>query len=72
MDPQSYRFPVYSTKGGGLVRPVNGAYVFVSESDLPGLGVGEIMPKNWWIVPANQLAVQLDNEQWIKWQKSLL
>lgn len=54
---KKYRFPIWGTQGGGLVREVNGAYVFVEPPpDFPNLTVGAIMPSEWGIAPANDLA----------------
>jgi hypothetical protein len=49
-------YPVYGTQGGGLVREINGTLIFVAKPDCPGLDVGDTMPEQWGIVPANQLA----------------
>lgn len=55
-----YNFPVFATQGGGLVREVRTdkgyKYIFVEKPDCPGLDVGDFMPQEWSIVPANQLA----------------
>ena len=53
---REYKYPVWGTQGGGLVREVNGAYVFVEQPDCPSLDVGDTMPDEWGIVPANQRA----------------
>ncbi len=53
-----YNFPVYGTQGGGLVEEVApDLYVFVVAPEAGmGLGVGDYMPKEWGVAPANQLA----------------
>lgn len=52
-----YGFPIWGTQGGGLVREVNGVYVFViAPPNCPGLGVGDTMPDEWGITPANEAA----------------
>ena len=51
-----YDYPVYGTQGGGLVREVNGAYIFVEKPNCPGLDVGDTMPTEWDIIPANTQA----------------
>lgn len=54
---KKYNFAVYATQGGGVVREVNGSYVFVEAPPLGmGLGIGDIMPEEWGIIPVNQQA----------------
>ena len=53
MVEQKFNFPVYATQGGGLARRVGEVYVFVTDSDCPGLGIGEIVPQEWDLIPAN-------------------
>jgi len=67
MAVRDYNFPVYYTQGGGLVREVEVAdecyeYVFVEAPPSEfGLVVGDFMPKEWDIIPANEPArKQLD------------
>ena len=64
-----YNYPVFGTQGGGLVREVNKSpftYVFVEKPDCSGLDVGDMMPKEWDIIPANQAARDLiGHEQWM-------
>lgn len=55
---KQYNFPVYGTQGGGLVREVNGAFIFIEKPDCPGLDVGDVMPQEWGIVAANDLALR--------------
>ena len=54
----NYDFPVFGTQGGGLVREVNGKYIFVEKPQCPGLDVGDEMPDEWGIAPANLAASQ--------------
>ncbi len=53
MPEREYKFPVWGTQGGGLVREANGMYIFLEKPDCPGLDVGDEMPEEWGIVPAN-------------------
>jgi hypothetical protein len=53
---QEYDFPVYGTQGGGLVRRSGDHYVFVEKPNCPGLEVGDKMPDEWGLAPANQAA----------------
>jgi hypothetical protein len=60
---QKYDYPVYGTQGGGLVRRVGNQCIFVEKPDCPGLDVGDTMPTDWDIIPANQLARNvIDND----------
>lgn len=59
---RNFNFPVWGTQGGGLVREVNGTYIFVTKPDCPGLDVGDEMPAEWGIAPANDLALQDHSE----------
>ena len=55
-------FPIFSTNGGGLVRQVGktDTYVFVEEPDpSTNLHVGDTMPEEWGLAPANQAAMDL-------------
>ena len=55
----AFPFPVWGTQGGGLVREAgtSGVYHFVQapEPDM-NLGVGDTMPREWGIAPANTAA----------------
>lgn len=62
-DPKQKQYPVYATQGGGLVRPVDDTFVFITSSNVPGLEVGDIMPTEWGIIPANKWAMEEINEQ---------
>lgn len=60
-EQKTYAFPVWGTQGGGLVREIktsNGyRYIFVEAPPFGmGLGVGDFMPEEWDIIPANQQA----------------
>ena len=59
---KTYNFPVFGTQGGGLVREIKTdkgyKYIFVEKPDCPGLDVGDFMPKEWDIIPANRQALQ--------------
>jgi len=62
-EAEKYDFAVYGTQGGGLVRWVNGAYVFIERpKDFPELTVGSFMPSEWDIIPANDAAHMEINE----------
>ena len=59
---RTYNYPVFGTQGGGLVREVSQSpfiYVFVEKPDHHGLDVGDTMPNEWDIIPANQAAIDL-------------
>ena len=53
---RDYRYAVWGTQGGGLVREVQGTFIFVEKPQCPGLDVGDEMPQEWDIIPANQQA----------------
>ncbi len=53
---REYRYPVWGTQGGGLVREVGGKFIFVEKPDCPGLDVGDEMPAEWGIASANEHA----------------
>jgi hypothetical protein len=55
--PKTYDFPVYATQGGGLARRSGDTYIF-EESPPPemGLGVGDVVPREWDLIPANSAA----------------
>ncbi len=55
---RDYAYPVWGTQGGGLVRLVGDQYIFVTKPDCPGYDVGDDMPKEWGLIPANNLATQ--------------
>jgi hypothetical protein len=63
---RDYNYPVFGTQGGGLVREVSQnpfSYVFVEKPDCPGLDVGDTMPKEWDLIPANQAARDLLDQE---------
>jgi hypothetical protein len=50
-------YPVYGTQGGGLARNVNGVFIFIERPrGQPTLNVGDDVPVEWDMVPANQKA----------------
>lgn len=53
---QDYKFPVYATQGGGLVRFVRDRPIFITKPDCPGLNIGDRVPRDWDMAPANDLA----------------
>lgn len=60
-DEKSYDFPVFGTQGGGLVREVRAAsgyeYYFVeAPKQCPMFRVGDRMPEEWGVTPANSAA----------------
>ncbi len=59
--PESFLFPVFGTQNGGLVRRSGDWYEFVTKPNVPGLDVGDVMPPNWGVVCANQLARDEDD-----------
>lgn len=58
-----YKFPVYGTQGGGLVREIDDSFYFVEAPDCPGLTVGDKMPEEWGLVPANAAARRVFEEE---------
>lgn len=67
MNAQQFNFAVFGTQDGGLVREVGGKWVFVeappNHSDIK---CGEIMPREWGIVPANDLAWEMMSQKVIQ------
>ena len=60
-DQKTYNFPVFGTQGGGLVRELktNSGYKYIFVEAPPqgmGLGIGDFMPEQWDIIPANKQA----------------
>jgi hypothetical protein len=52
-----YAFPVYGTQGGGLARKDGDKFFFVEAPDeIMNLKVGDEVPHEWGIVPANEHA----------------
>ena len=60
---REYGYPVYGTQGGGLVREVNGIFIFIEKPNCPGLDVGDEMPSKWDIIPANNKARRICEQQ---------
>lgn len=61
---REYNFPVWGTQGGGLVREVApNKYIFVEKPDCPGLDIGDFMPEEWGIIPANRPAREQVREE---------
>lgn len=60
---RTYRFPVWGTQGGGLVREVGGKYIFVEKPNCPGLDVGDELPEMWDLIPANSMAREADAKE---------
>lgn len=55
---EQYNFAVFAAQGGGLVRRVGNAFIFVEAPNCPGLEIGDEMPKEWDFQPVNKLAQQ--------------
>lgn len=74
MTTREFNYPVFGTQGGGLVREVNGKFIFIEKPNCPGLDVGDEMPAEWDYQPANELArSQLQDEEFpflsVPWDK---
>lgn len=54
-------FGVWATQGGGLVKKDGEDYVFVEAPDGMGLEVGDKLPDQWDLIPANRAAVYEDS-----------
>jgi len=62
---RTYNYLVWGRQGGGLVWQVNGTYIFVEKPDCPGLDVGDEMPEEWGVIPANTHARdEMDKAEW--------
>lgn len=64
---REYKFPVFGTQGGGLVREIKTTegfkYIFVEvPPEGMGLGIGDDMPEMWDIIPANRQACEAIRE----------
>ena len=58
---KKYPFAVFNTSGGGLVRRDGSTFTFIikpNQEAWPGFDVGDRMPDDWGVDPANQLAEQ--------------
>mgnify|MGYP001578523602 FL=1 len=54
---REFNFPVWHTQGGGLARQVGDQYIFVEKPhDSVGVDIGDFMPEEWGLHPANELA----------------
>ena len=61
---RQYKYQVWGTQGGGLVREINGIYIFVKKPDCPGLDIGDEMPREWDTAPANNHArAQMEEDE---------
>jgi hypothetical protein len=65
---KTYNFPVFATQGGGLVREIKTdsgfKYIFVEAPPQGmGLGIGDFMPEQWDLIPANQQARDAINDE---------
>jgi hypothetical protein len=61
---RQFSYPVFAAQGGGLVREVNGTFIFIEKPDCPGLDVGDEMPTDWDYQPVNAAAkAQLQDEE---------
>jgi len=49
-------FPVYSTEFGGLVRETKEAFIFLEKPKVSGYEIGDKMPWDWTLIPANEAA----------------
>lgn len=59
-----HKFPVWVTQGGGLAREARGGFIFIERPNCPGLDVGDEVPAEWDLAPANALARDaMDEEQ---------
>lgn len=58
MMEREFKYPVWGTQGGGLVRQIGDKYIFITKPDCPGLDVGDDMPEEWGVIPANWRAKQ--------------
>lgn len=56
-----YGFPVWGTQGGGLARKEGRIFVFITKPDCPDLDVGDMVPDEWDLAPANQDAHDEDS-----------
>ena len=56
---REYNYAVWGTQGGGLAREVRrGVYIFVTKPNCPGFDVGDEVPAEWGLTPANEIARQ--------------
>ncbi len=58
-NPESYTNPLYTTPHGGLAHMTehgHGPMVFQEVPDMPDFKVGDAVPHDWELIPANQAA----------------
>ena len=58
-DPESYTNPLYRTNHGGLAHMTESGHGPMAFQEVPpghGLEVGDVVPNNWKLIPANQAA----------------
>jgi len=66
------KYPVYKTQGGGFAREVGGHFIFIEEPDCPGFCVGDDVPSEWDLQPANELAREKEHDDEIpEWDLSV-
>ena len=53
---EQYSFAVFGTQGGGLARRDGSRYIFVTKPECPGFEVGDVVPKEWDLIAANEKA----------------
>jgi len=61
IDPESYKEPIFFCQGEALVREIVGGEVYQLLEAIPscGLEVGDNIPKEWGLLPANKAARML-------------
>jgi len=60
----NYNFPVWETQGGGLVRQEGEHYIFVEAPEgFPEIQAGDRMHEMWDLIPANESAREIEDEQ---------
>jgi hypothetical protein len=70
-EKRKHKFAVYGTQGGGLVREIDGKLIFIEKPcDGVGLDVGDEMPEEWGIIPANDLAREEAEENWPEFEQT--
>ncbi len=67
-----FKYAVWYTQGGGLVRRVGGQHIFVEKPHPSvGLDVGDDMPEEWGLAPANDIAMQeMEASLWSDFDKA--
>ena len=51
-----YPYSLYGTQGGGLARREGSRFIFIEAPDITGLEVGDDVPDQWDLIPANKNA----------------